>query len=1188
MPDSHRGLPEPTAPEMPIVAHRYLLTHELGVGSFGRVWQARDTVGQRDVALKRIRSVHAGDSIVRRRLWREARAVARLEHPAVVRLFDYGEDENRDPYVVMELVDGEPISVAASRCSDGDVLAHWLDQLLDALAYAHARGVVHRDLKPQNVLVTRLPPDPGGVLGAGADVDRGKSRRVKVLDFGLARVDEDPDMNITGTAGETVGTPIYMSPEQATAHAMVGPASDLYAFGILAWEIFCGMPPFQGPNATATVLLHVREPLPPFKPRADLDLPPELGQVLARTLEKDPRRRPQDAATLRRMLRQIFEVNDDEVDETLVTVAAGSVAGSMAGTLGLDQSGSMGVVPGELLSGLRPAIIRPSESPLQGRDAWQRHLWNRVAQVCTNQQPRLVVLQGAAGNGKHRLGRWLCEMATQTGFLTPLDLATPAGDVRAADPLGTSLRTALGLGPAPPSNPPEAVALALAAVGADASLDAEALAERFWAPPGTERQRRAFALHRLLGHLTQRRPVLLWLGRWADTGAAARHAACETLERAFEQGMPLLAVVTLEEGDTFDVMDRLVERWAGFAERLSVPALTPSATWSALARHLPDEPAHLPYQAEVQRAAGGNPLAAGQLVHLLWEAHAVRTGGAAARWAPPLPALPQGLRPIVRARLEGFFRHDPEMLGEDLRQLATALAVLGPKFSLPLAERLAQRQGHGARAAAALVERLVDADILHEHGKDGLSLAHPLIRAVLLESLDEGARQRIHQVCTELLLGAPETGIEGLARHMAGSGQGARAAELLLTAADDALRLGNVGTAQAHLGSLPESFVPEDGAAAEHARCRWWIVSARVALENGHPDEAQRLLAAIPPNAVPALKAMRQRVQAEATLLLGDAVAAEPRLLACLVEAEAVHDGPAAARMRWLLGRAQLSRGHLREARATLIAARGELSSHGEAVADVRCRLDLSLMAEMGGDVAAALRFAQDAMVLSGDAAEGSATGDAALRTADLLRRTGQIAEARDAFAAGLRRFESRGNLAGVARASKGLAQTERLLGDHQESQRAYERAAQAYMSVGDRLQAGQCDMHLGWIHVRAGELDRAEGCFLRALNALQGTDDAIRTGLLLGFLARLANYRGDRELRQRRLAEALRIDASRALAVPEWPRMLEELAEGLVREGDPDQAIPLLTRAAEVWRVLRAVEDEQRCRRALRELQGA
>jgi tetratricopeptide (TPR) repeat protein len=1173
-----------------VVARRYALDRELGAGSFGRVWLARDLVGQRWVALKRIHSEQTGDSIVRRRMWREARAVARLDHPAIVRLFDYGEDERREPYVVMELVDGEPLSRAAARIRDAATLAAWLDQLLDALAYAHARGVVHRDLKPQNVLVAFVPGSTsGGARPApsdGVDVHdeaTAAGRRLKVLDFGLARVEEDPDMNITGTSGETVGTPVYMSPEQATQPALVGPASDLYAVGILAWEMFCGAPPFQGANATATVLQHVRAPLPIFMPRAELGAPPGLGPVLARALAKDPRCRFADAAEMRRALRQAFEADaDEDFEETLVTVMAGGLGSEASGT------GSLGA-GGELPSAAYVTQLRPAEPPMVGREAWQRLLWSKVSEVCARQRPCLVLLDGAPGVGKHRLGRWLLEMAGQTGYLTPLDLGSDAGDVRAVDPLAVALRRALGLGPLAPAQPEAAVAEALHAIGAERAVEAAPLAERLWSPPGLHRPRRAFALMDLLRHLTTRRPALVWLGRLASMDAALRMTARTLVSRAFEQRFPLLVLGTLDDGAAPPELEDLSGRFPGYCERLRLPPLPPAVTWSLLSRQLPDEPAQLEYQAALQQGADGNALAAGQLIRWLWESGVVVNAEGSLAWRPPLPALPVGLGALVAARLSVVFARDPDLLGADLRALAATLAVFGQSFTVGLAERLATRLGHSARAAATLVERLADAGVLTEHGRDGLSFAHPLLRRTLADGLDAAGRLRAHQISAELLLAGHGFALDALVAHLTGAGQSLRARGLVCAAAEEALRAGDRRWAEMLMSRLIDTPEPEVDPPSRAMAERIALLRARIAVEGGRADEALHLLTTLPPAADAEATQARDRVRAEAHLAAGDAVSAEPLLLSALARAEKVAglDPADEARLRWLTGRCHLARGRLREARALLIGARGELAAAGEAVAEARARLDLSNLAEATGDAAAALRFARDAAALGGDAADAEVTADAALRAADLLRRTGQSAEARDAFALALRRYESRGLVLGQARANKGLAQMERLLGDHAESRLAYERARAAYASLGDAAQAGQCDMHLGWIHTRAGELDRAEGCFLRALSALQAAEDALRVGLIFGFLARLAHYRGDRDQRNRRLTEALRIDAARCMAVPEWPRTLEGLAEALVREGDPDQAAPLLLRAAEVWRILRSADDEARCRRGHRELSG-
>jgi tetratricopeptide (TPR) repeat protein len=245
----------------------------------------------------------------------------------------------------------------------------------------------------------------------------------------------------------------------------------------------------------------------------------------------------------------------------------------------------------------------------------------------------------------------------------------------------------------------------------------------------------------------------------------------------------------------------------------------------------------------------------------------------------------------------------------------------------------------------------------------------------------------------------------------------------------------------------------------------------------------------------------------------------------------------------------------------------------------VRCRLDLSALAEAAGDSAAALRLARDAAAMQTQAAPHPAFGEAQVRVAELHRRAGQWSEARDAYAGALALYTRLGQQEASARCAKGLGHIERLLSRHAESRRAYLLALAGFTSSGDAHQAAQCQMHIGWLAAQAGEHRDAERWFLRALQALQQSEDTLRVGLVYAFLARVAQAIGDKDLRQRRLGEAIRLDAMRPLSVPEWPRTLEAIASAQVVEGDIESARAGLRRALQVWQFLGSTQDEARVR---------
>jgi tetratricopeptide (TPR) repeat protein len=291
--------------ELPAGLGNFQLLEEIGRGGMAVVWKAWHPQLNRAVAIKTIRSDAAAGPDALARFRAEAQAVARLQHPNIVQIFEVGDHEGR-PYLVLEYVDGGSL---AQRL-DGTPLppadaANLVETLARAVDYAHRRGVVHRDLKPANVLVTGDGWRATGQSSAPA-THHPSPATIKIADFGLAVLMDAGTERLTET-GTAVGTPTYMAPEQARGkRADIGPAGDIHALGVILYEMLTGRPPFVGVSKFDTLLQVMNDPpVPPRRVRRSV--PRDLQTICLKCLEKDAARRYATAELLAEDLRRFLD-----------------------------------------------------------------------------------------------------------------------------------------------------------------------------------------------------------------------------------------------------------------------------------------------------------------------------------------------------------------------------------------------------------------------------------------------------------------------------------------------------------------------------------------------------------------------------------------------------------------------------------------------------------------------------------------------------------------------------------------------------------------------------------------------------------------------------------------------------------------------------------------------------------------
>lgn len=832
----------------------------LGVGGMARVWRGRHRASGTQVAVKVLEGALAFDQVFQDAFAGEVRAVAGLDHPGVVLVFDHGripaavEEASKGalkadaPYLVMEFAGGGTLlEHPPSRWTQ---LREVLSSTLDALAHAHARGVIHRDIKGGNVL--RCTP---------SDLRPGW----KLSDFGLALpIGGDDVEDIFGDTA--VGTPPYMAPEQFTGDARdFGPWTDLYALGCLTWLLTTGAAPFGQGRPAELARRHLEWPVPDWHPV--IPLPRELELWLRRMLRKDPWERFQSAAEAARELWAI-EVEDLEptVDapravlpspptDPAVTTLITDLPESEPVTLAIPKDQLRRLKPDERppfprswrgpesgreslsLQGAGLGLLALRQSALVGREAQRDRLWVALERVFAGRGTEVTVLSGDPGQGKSALARWLCERAQELGLATVVT-ARWGGTPGPGQGLGAALVRHFGLQGLDPRASAERMAGRLMRLGGDVAdvpvLLATARGDGFGATRTTPSERYA-AIARLLETESGRLPVILWLD---DIHAApeAPDLIDHLLARGREGGQVLV----------------LATCWSSVLreERALVQLMEDPSVLGLPVGPLPaDEEARLldslislePRLAEEVRARSeGNPLFAIQLVGDLAERGVLKTSAEGF-------ALASGTEAGLPADIHGLWqRRVARVLGED----ADAAAAL--EIAAALGDRVVRQELEAVVLRCGLtVPRDLEGALLDgglgRVEDDGWSFAHGLLReSVRRKSVQTGRWSRWNIAIADALSELPgeRTGLrlERVGRHRYAGGQWDAAAEPLLAAVQDRVR-GDDSRAGLRLLDLADEALDLAGAGSDDRR-RGRSLSARADAWIAIGDVSQALDAA--------------------------------------------------------------------------------------------------------------------------------------------------------------------------------------------------------------------------------------------------------------------------------------------------------------------------------------------------------
>jgi ABC-type oligopeptide transport system substrate-binding subunit len=702
-----------------VLNERYRLDAEIGRGGMGMVFRAHDSALERDVAVKVLSEASGLGTEARTRLLHEARAAAQLNHPNIVSVYDVGEADG-SPFIVLELVEGESLHERRPETLE-DVVAV-ARQVCSALEHAHAHGLVHRDLKPENVLLV-----PDGTA--------------KLSDFGLAR---SVASRVT-SAGTIVGSVFYLAPELALGQEFDGRA-DLYALGVMLYELAVGRLPFTADDPVAVVSQHLHSPVVP--PRAkNPQIPPALDDLIVRLLSKNPENRPSSAIEVSHILQEPGILDRQAIPAAEVSVLERIERGRMVGR---------------------------DQEMQQARDLWNKALAGEA---------QILLISGEPGIGKTRLVRELITQAEVSGGQALVGTSYAEGGMPYA-PFRKIIREVLRNGLMDRLTLPEPVLADLLALTPELRSRYQHVPESPPLDSRTEQQRLFENLLIFHTSLSEVAPLLLVLedAQWADSGTLflVRHLARHTRQ---QRVMIVATYREMELDEAWPLYEVLLDlNRERLATRLKLARLGREKTGELLsvlfAKEISSE-----FQDAIYRETEGNPFFIEEVCKALAESG--RLFYEDGRWhrlsSMADLEIPQSVRVAIRSRARA--------LPADSQETLCLAAILGREFDFDTLARASKLDEDTLLDALERAERVQLIGELSQEGGGTFAFEHRLIPTTLAEGLRTVQRRRLHSHAAAAIEALHPADFEALAYHYDQAGNWEKATDYLLQAGDRARTL---------------------------------------------------------------------------------------------------------------------------------------------------------------------------------------------------------------------------------------------------------------------------------------------------------------------------------------------------------------------------------------------------------------